>query len=227
MGWAAPWGRRGAAARTLILEPATALAACQVLPPASPASVALNRLAYGMRAQDLAAFNALGATPDERYERRVDQQLNPATIDDSECEQLIANTRLKIRYGTLNQARPLELLGASTAELWTRANGGMAMNWSERIRPFNEVRVATWIRAVHSRRQLFEVLVDFWHNHFNTKRLAVSPAGRLPTGAMGAPIPASSTSSPTGTIPIPRPCWPCARRRGSRQRPTSPATSLV
>ncbi|MCX7792666.1 MAG: DUF1800 domain-containing protein [Chloroflexaceae bacterium] len=158
-----------ATARTLILEPAPALAACQVLPPASLASVALNRLAYGMRAQDLATFNALGATPDERYERWVEQQLNPATIDDSECEQLIANARLKIRYGTVNQARPLEWLGASTAELWTRVNGGMTMDWSERIRPFNEVRVATWIRAVHSRRQLFEILVDFWHNHFNVK----------------------------------------------------------
>lgn len=30
-----------------------------------------------------------------------------------------------------------------------------------------ELRQATLLRAVYSRRQLFEVLVDFWHNHFS------------------------------------------------------------
>ena len=29
------------------------------------------------------------------------------------------------------------------------------------------MRVATWVRAVHSKWQLREVLADFWHNHFN------------------------------------------------------------
>lgn len=156
------------AAQTLLGEPEPVLAACQALPPASPASVAMNRLSNGMRARDLAAFNALGATPDERYERWVEQQLNPDGIDDSECEQRIAATRLKIRYETVNEVRPLSLLGVSTEQLWTRVSDSM-LAWSERIRPYDEVRVATWIRAVYSRRQLFEVLVDFWHNHFNVR----------------------------------------------------------
>ncbi len=33
-----------------------------------------------------------------------------------------------------------------------------------------ETVTATLIRMTHSRRQLFEVLVDFWHNHFNVFR---------------------------------------------------------
>lgn len=159
-------------AHTLFSEPEPALAACQVLPPASPASVALNRLSNGMSARDLAAFNALGATPDERYERWIAQQLNPAAIDDGACEQRIAATRLKIRYDGMNEVRPLDLLGASTAQLWARVSGNTMMDWRERIRPYDEVRVATWIRAVYSRRQLFEVLVDFWHNHFNVRATA-------------------------------------------------------
>ena len=36
-----------------------------------------------------------------------------------------------------------------------------------RQQPVREVEIATWIRAVYSRKQLQEVLVDFWHNHFN------------------------------------------------------------
>ena len=35
------------------------------------------------------------------------------------------------------------------------------------MRPVWETQRATFIRAVYSRRQLKEVLADFWHNHFN------------------------------------------------------------
>jgi Protein of unknown function (DUF1800) len=38
-------------------------------------------------------------------------------------------------------------------------------NW--RNLPLNETIEATFIKAVYSHRQLLEVLVDFWHNHFN------------------------------------------------------------
>lgn len=158
----------------LSAEPAVAApAGCQQLPPAAPAAVAMHRLSNGLSARDIAAFNALGSTPDERYERWVDQQLNPSAVADAECDARIAGTLLKIRYGTINEARPLTLLGATNEQLWARANGGMMnMEWAERMRPHDEVRVATWIRAVYSRRQLFEVLVDFWHNHFNVKATA-------------------------------------------------------
>jgi uncharacterized protein (DUF1800 family) len=153
---------------------AAAATACQALPPASPAAVAMHRLSNGLSARDLADFNALGGTPDERYERWVDQQLSPGAIDDSACDARLAAARLKIRYGTtnpVNEVRPLSLLAADQATLWQRASGSM-MDWAERIRAHDEVRVATWIRAVHSRRQLLEVLVDFWHNHFNVKATA-------------------------------------------------------
>jgi uncharacterized protein (DUF1800 family) len=35
------------------------------------------------------------------------------------------------------------------------------------FRVFWDVRVSTVLRAVYSKRQLFEVMADFWHNHFN------------------------------------------------------------
>lgn len=150
---------------------ATALVAA--LPPLSV--IALNRLAYGPRTGELAAFQQLGGDDLSRLTAWVDQQLAPETIDDSACQQLVNNARLKIRYDAhsegaypaKNEALPLVNLNKSTPELWPLTNFGVIMNGAERVRPFDEVRVATWIRAVHSRRQLFEVLVDFWHNHFN------------------------------------------------------------
>jgi uncharacterized protein (DUF1800 family) len=157
-----------AAARTILSEPDRALAACSAVPSASPEIVALNRLSYGPSAQAQSAYRQIGLSDTQRYEAWVTAQLAPASIDDAACEQKLAATRLKISYGAVNEVRPLSLLGAGIAPLWGLATNP-SLDWSERQRPYNEVRVATWIRAVYSRRQLYELMVDFWHNHFNVK----------------------------------------------------------
>jgi uncharacterized protein (DUF1800 family) len=113
--------------------------------------IALNRLAFGPRPGDLSAFRVLGTTDDARLPAYIDQQLNPAAIDDSACDARIAAANLP----SLNMTLP---------QLWsnyTRADG------ADRETPAKDVRAATLIRAVYSKRQLLEVLVDFWHNHFN------------------------------------------------------------
>lgn len=149
------------------------------------AQIALNRMGFGPRKGDVAAFNALGASDSARLAAYVEQQLNPAAIDDSACDARLAAARLKIQYDAntdpdpaksypaRNEAAPLGTLSQTIAELWPRARGVAPYQpWSERVRPFEEVRVATWLRATYSRRQLNELLVDFWHNHFNVNAYA-------------------------------------------------------
>ncbi len=147
----------------------------------SYAIIALNRIGYGPRPGDVAAFVALGTTPDARLQAYVDQQLSPDTINDSNCDAVLSAARLKIQYDAKagdpdptknyparNEAAALGTLSQTIGDLWPRARGVQPyIPFQERNRPFEEVRVATWIRAVHSKRQLKEVLVDFWHNHFN------------------------------------------------------------
>jgi uncharacterized protein (DUF1800 family) len=147
----------------------------------SYAIIALNRMGYGPRSGDDAAFAALGATPDAQLQAYVDQQLNPAAIIDNECDAKLAAARLKIKYDAKtddpdptknyparNEAVALSTLDQLIGDLWPRAKSMQPyIAYQERIHPFEEVRVATWVRAVHSKRQLQEVLVDFWHNHFN------------------------------------------------------------
>ena len=59
-------------------------------------------------------------------------------------------------------------LDQQIADLWPRARGIQPyIPYQERIRPFEEVRVATWVRAVYSKRQLFEIMVGFWTDHLN------------------------------------------------------------
>ncbi len=114
-------------------------------PPAGP-MIALNRMAYGPRPGDVERVKALG------LDAYVEEQLAPANIDDSDCDR---------RLG----ARNYQTLNLSRTELWTQYH--KLPNWNDRLLPFREVRDATWIRAVYSKRQLQEVLLEFWHNHFN------------------------------------------------------------
>lgn len=128
----------------------------QIGAPALPplAIIALNRMGFGPRPGDIAAFQALGATPAASLAAYVEQQLYPETIDDSACDGIIAS------YG-------FTTLGKSQAQLWADHIKKPAIPYGERIQPVEETRKATFLRAIHSKRQLNEILADHWHNHFN------------------------------------------------------------
>ena len=113
----------------------------------------LNRMTFGATEADVAAFNALGANDGARLTAWVDRQLNPAGIDDSALDTRLANAG----YSTLNK---------SLTQLWTD-HVTSDPPYATRMRPAWEVQRGALARAVHSRRQLQEVLVGFWHNHFN------------------------------------------------------------
>lgn len=124
--------------------------------PALPALglIALNRLAYGPRPADLAAFNALATTPDRCLEVYIEQQLNPANIDDSACDALIA-------------AQGFTTLHKSLAQLWADHIKKEGLSYGDRILPAIETEKVTLLKAVYSKRQLYEVLAEHWFNHFN------------------------------------------------------------
>ncbi len=131
------------------------------LSPSAPLTViALNRMAFGPRPGDMDAFQSLGATDAARLNAYVMQQLNPDSIDDSEFE---------VRYA----AAGFQTLHKSLEELFTDhiANNPYDENddayWEWYSLPAYELVEATFLRAVYSRKQLSEVLADFWFNHFN------------------------------------------------------------
>ncbi len=81
----------------------------------------------------------------------LDEQLHPEDIDDSDL-----HARL--------DAQHFRLLHAQLPVLYARKN---ARRWGEQSLAYRELFAATWLRALYSRCQLFEVLVDHWHNYFN------------------------------------------------------------
>lgn len=122
-------------------------------PPPPLGVVVFNRLAYGPRPGDVEAFTSLGGDDATRWQRWVDAQLEPTTLPDDDCD---------ARLG----AAGFSTLGKSLSRLWGEHHLGNP-EWWVRVQPLLEVERATFLRAVYSRRQLLEVLVEFWHDHFN------------------------------------------------------------
>ena len=130
---------------------AASLAGCsQPKAALDPGLRAWNRAAFGPRPGDLEGF---------RLEAFVEEQLHPAEIDDAVCERRLAEAELSTLDLSLEQLWKGYYLPSEEAESQD--------DWEQAGRPYSETVQATWLRAVYSRRQLHEVLVDFWHNHFN------------------------------------------------------------
>ncbi len=52
--------------------------------------LAMNRMGFGPRSGDWTRYDALGTDHASRFAAYVEQQLYPAAIDDSECDEKIA-----------------------------------------------------------------------------------------------------------------------------------------
>lgn len=133
---------------------------------------ALSRMSFGATLAGAQKLQAMG------LEAWLDGQLNADPVDEPAVARRLKAYRLKIayeagevltgaKYGARDEMRPLGAMAKSGQELWRLVDYKLPVAWPERWRPADEVRAASLIRAVHAERQLREVMVDFWHNHFN------------------------------------------------------------
>lgn len=123
------------------------------LPRAPLAVRVLGHLTYGATPTSLAQFSALGSNDTDRIANFVEWQLDWPAIDDSAVETRLSNAG----YTTLGKTLP---------QLWAD-HVAPDPAWEIRMRPAWEIQRASFVRAVHSKRQLREVMVNFWHDHFN------------------------------------------------------------
>jgi uncharacterized protein (DUF1800 family) len=151
----------------------------------------LNRISFGATLQEYQNFTNLG------LKRYVQEQLNPVDAEDANCEARLAAATLHIKYESgvekqedkkaktgdtnlpppkpypaVDEDRPLRTLHMPVEQLWELVENKKDIAGKERQRPVQEVRAATWIRAVYSKWQLREVMVEFWHNHFNVNAMS-------------------------------------------------------
>jgi uncharacterized protein (DUF1800 family) len=138
----------------------------------------LNRLTFGPRPGDVEKVRAMG------IESWIDQQLHPERIDDSRADAVVASyaalnapTRDVVRDFTMVQQLQRRVKAADAND--TSANKAAtrrevlaqnpqlagAVRQSQQL--VGQIQSAQLARAVGSERQLNEVMVDFWENHFS------------------------------------------------------------
>jgi uncharacterized protein (DUF1800 family) len=113
----------------------------------------LNRVAFGARPGDVEHVGQMGT---EKY---IQQQLRPESLDDKATEALLAAIpSIRMSTGELLEKYPRP---AQLRQLQMRP----VMNVPQQI--LQDLQAQKIVRAVHSPRQLQEVMTDFWFNHFN------------------------------------------------------------
>src|SRR5882672_2647778 len=150
----------------LVLAVPGALGA-QALSPRDSALHALNRLAYGPRPGDVDSVARTGVM------RWVEQQLDFERVPDDRLAgrerafKLLTYDRedLAHRYGeAVRERRRMQREMAESGDT-TRSRGAGPMREFRELG--GELQQLAVVRAALSERQLREVMVDFWSNHFN------------------------------------------------------------
>ena len=127
--------------------------------PPSLARLAYNRLGFGPRPEAVDFGDDRGA-----FVNYVDAQLNYESLDDSACEAYVSALD---RHDSLGLVMPP--LDATPAQLKAYSDAYFArQNFTPDYEIGYYLTTVTYARALLSRRQLFQVLADFWTNHFNT-----------------------------------------------------------
>jgi uncharacterized protein (DUF1800 family) len=145
----------------------------------------LNRLGYGPRPGDVETVRVMG------LDKWIERQLHPERIDDAALRARLADYRTldlpvaaliegyeiprevkrEIQERRAETAEASETSGEDAArarrEVMRQLGSGMQQMQGRPRQVIEELQAAKVMRAVYSQRQLDEVLVDFWMNHFN------------------------------------------------------------
>jgi uncharacterized protein (DUF1800 family) len=137
----------------------------------------LSRLCYAAHSEDALEVQR-GGLP-----AWLGRQLEAKDANSPDLQGRLHSFRLQIKYAAgdgqpapngatknwpaMDEARSLRYFEAPIGTAWALLDPKAIHPNEEYQRPWHEVAAATVIRAVHSRAQLYERMVAFWHDHFN------------------------------------------------------------
>jgi uncharacterized protein (DUF1800 family) len=124
----------------------------------------LNRLAFGARPGDAERIRAMGV------DRWIALQLQPSRLRDTAAERIVGAlpTLAMSSRDLLDRYPPPQVVRAQMrrTEMTPADSAAVRRSAQESRRVLAEMQIAKLARAVASERQLEEVMVDFWENHF-------------------------------------------------------------
>jgi uncharacterized protein (DUF1800 family) len=115
----------------------------------------LNRTTFGPTSKEVQRIKRLG------IHAYLEEQLRPETIPDNAIEEKVAD----LKTMRMNSRELFELYPPASVAKERGVAMASGMNAPRFI--ILELQQARLLRAVHSQRQLYELMVDFWSNHFN------------------------------------------------------------
>src|SRR5215470_15977364 len=126
----------------------------------------IDRLSFGVRPGDVERVKALG------IEQYIDEQLHPERLADPGVDTRVADlTTLRMSSRQIADEFEMPQIKARQAAARGNENAAEVKPDPEMQRRANsvvlELQEQKILRAIYSTRQLQEVLVDFWFNHFN------------------------------------------------------------
>ncbi len=172
-----PASPKPASTQPALTAPAVDAGARELLPDEQIQQV-LNRLTFGARPGDATTVRAMGV------DKWIDRQLHPERIDDPQAEQLVSRYAIfNMKTGDIvhdynlvqqlqRQVKKTDANDSTMNKAETRRdivdeNPKLAEAQRQAQQLTGEVQSASLARAVISDRQLNEVMVDFWENHFS------------------------------------------------------------
>src|SRR2546428_13400745 len=121
----------------------------------------LNRTSFGPMREEVQEVNRMG------MRAYLDEQLHPERISDTVVEEKLAGLKtMRLSSRELIELYPTPQQAKQRASQNPEMNGRQEMMQGPRV-VILELQQAKLLRAVYSQRQLYEVMVDFWSNHFN------------------------------------------------------------
>jgi len=120
----------------------------------------LNRISFGATPNTLKKLQNLG------FEQYIEEQLSPSEDDNERLNNLLENFIFKGDEPSELIGRGFHYIDASISELWEITKSEKNLEKKGLI-PAAEVVASSCLKATYSDWQLREVLVHFWHNHFN------------------------------------------------------------
>lgn len=124
----------------------------------------LNRVTYGPTEAEV---NALKQSS---WQEWLSQQLLPKN-EDPVVDRLVKSLNLKgtfyLNDREVKRNFHFERYFYSPKQLWDTIDNKDNPSQFDVQLPIRETMALTWLRAVHSKWQLREIMVEFWHNHFN------------------------------------------------------------
>ena len=116
----------------------------------------LNRTSFGPTREEVQKVNRLGIPA------YFEEQLHPERFSDSLAEEKLAGLKtMRLSSRELIELYPLPKQQAGQQEMM----GQQQMQGPRTV--ILELQQARLLRSVYSQRQLYEIMVDFWSNHFN------------------------------------------------------------